>query len=292
VHSSTSPRPSTFTHPSAILIILPAHPWPGPIMQVVDLSEEHRELYFVCLEDWSEELKEGVGRKRDWFAKMKERGLRVKLALDDRGVVGGMIQYAPIEWTHVEGQGLYFIYCIWVHGHKKGRGNFMGRGMGKALLKAAEDDARALGAKGMAAWGLSLPFWMKASWFKKQGYQKADKDGMAVLMWKPFVEGARPPRWVKEGALPPLVPGKVTVTIFNNGWCQAQNLPAERAIRAARELGDKVVVREISTFEPADARKWGQCDALFIDDEQVRTGPPPSYEKIQKLIGKRVRKLR
>jgi GNAT superfamily N-acetyltransferase len=290
-------------------------------MQVVDLSEEHKELYFICLEDWSEEVKEGVGRKRDWFVKMKERGLRVKLALDvrppakagglhpigdaslpppegggllsdDKGVVGGMIQYAPIEWTHVDGQGLYFIYCIWVHGHKKGRGNFMGRGMGKALLKAAEDDARALGAKGMAAWGLSLPFWMKASWFKKQGYQKADKDGMAVLMWKPFVEGARPPRWVKEGALPPLVPGKVTVTIFNNGWCQAQNLPAERAIRAARELGDKVVVREISTFEPADARKWGQCDALFIDDEQVRTGPPPSYEKIQKLIGKRVRKLR
>ena len=258
----------------------------------MDLSEEHRELYFICLEDWSEEVKEGVGRKRDWFAKMKARGLRVKLALDDKGVVGGMIQYAPIEWTHVDGQGLYFIYCIWVHGHKQGRGNFTGRGMGTALLKAAEEDAKALGAKGMAAWGISLPFWMKASWFKKHGYTKADKDGMAVLMWKPFAESAQPPKWVKAGRRPELVAGKVTVTIFSNGWCQAQNLPAERAIRAARELGDKVVVREISTFEPAESRRWGRCDGLFIDGKEVRTGPPPSYEKIKKLIEKGVKKLR
>jgi GNAT superfamily N-acetyltransferase len=261
-------------------------------MKVVDLPKEQEELFFVCLEDWSEEAKEGAARRRAWYSKMKERGLRAKLALDDRGVAAGMIQYAPIEKTHVDGEGLYFIYCIWVHGHKKGRGDFTGKGMGKALLKAAEEDARSLGARGMAAWGISLPFWMRASWFRKQGYQKADKDGMAVLLWKPFVEGAQPPRWVKLTRLPEPVPGKVNVAIFSNGWCMAQNLPAERAIRAARELGDRVVVREVSTFEPADSRKWGRCDALFIDGKEVNTGPPPSYEKLRKLIDKRVKRLR
>ena len=30
--------------------------------------------------------------------------------------------------------------------------------------------------KGIAAWGLSLPFWMKASWFKKHGFKKVDKN--------------------------------------------------------------------------------------------------------------------
>ena len=96
----------------------------------------------------------------------------------------------------MDGSGLYFIPCIWVHGHKQGRGNFQGRGMGSALLAAAEEDARALGAKGMAAWGLWLPFWMRASWFKKHGYRSVDRDGIASLVWKPFAADARPPRWL------------------------------------------------------------------------------------------------
>ena len=45
--------------------------------------------------------------------------------------------------------------------------------MGKALLQAAERDAKERGARGMAAWGMSLPVFMRASWFKKQGYRKA-----------------------------------------------------------------------------------------------------------------------
>ena len=60
--------------------------------------------------------------------------------------------------------------------------------MGKALLVAAEDDARDRGAQGMAARGMFLPFWMKASWFKKQGYSKVDKQGLSVLLWKPFTD--------------------------------------------------------------------------------------------------------
>ena len=59
--------------------------------------------------------------------------------------------------------------------------------MGKALLRAAEEDARALGALGMAAWGISLPFWMKASWFRKHGYRKADRQGIVG----PAVEAIR-----------------------------------------------------------------------------------------------------
>ena len=33
----------------------------------------------------------------------------------------------------------------------------------------------------MAAWGLALPIWMRASWFKKHGYRKADRRGFATL---------------------------------------------------------------------------------------------------------------
>ena len=262
-------------------------------MKIIDLPAEHRQLYFVCLEDWTEEMKEAGDHKETWYNKMKDEGLRVKLSLDDHGEVGGMIQYTPIEHSFVEGNDLYFINCIWVHGYKHGRGNFQKRGMGKALLQAAEDDTKAMGAKGIAAWGIPLPFWMKASWFRKQGYRKVDKQGLLgqVLLWKPFTNDAIPPKWIKQKKRPETTPGKVAVTAFLNGWCPAQSLVFERAKKAALEFGDKVVFREIDTFNRETFLEWGITDALFIDNKQVRTGPPPSYEKIKKTIAKKVRKL-
>lgn len=107
-------------------------------MKIIDLDEKHLPLYFDCLEDWSDEIKEAGDHKKHWYERMKSKGLRVKLALDDNGNVGGMIQYGPIEHSFFEDKDLYFVYCIWVHGHKKGRGNFQKRGMGEALLQAAE----------------------------------------------------------------------------------------------------------------------------------------------------------
>jgi GNAT superfamily N-acetyltransferase len=261
------------------------------VMKIVDLADEHLDSYLICLEDWSDEIKEAGDHKRCWYERAKEEGFRVKLALDDAGTVGGMIQYGPIESSFAEGTDLYFVYCVWVHGYRKGRGDFQKRGMGKALLEAAEEDARQRGAKGMAAWGLSLPVWMKASWFKKQGYVKVDRQSVQVLLWKPFADDAVPPRWIRRQKTPKRTPGRVTVTSFKNGWCPAQNLVYERAKRATKALDDRVVFEAFNTAERATFLEWGISDALFIDGKEVRTGPPPSYEKLKRLIEKRLKKL-
>jgi hypothetical protein len=206
-------------------------------------------------------------------------------------VVGGMIQYLPIEQSPAAGSGLYFILCVWVHGHKQGRGNFQKRGMGAALLQAAEDDARALGANGMAAWGVVLPFWMRASWFKKHDYKKADQQGMMALLWKPFSADALPPAWIKAKKKPQPEAGKVVVTGLLNGWCPVMSMVHERARRAVAELGAPVEFREVRTDDRAVFLEWGMADALFIDNKEVRNGPPPKYEKIKKKIAKKLKKL-
>lgn len=249
-------------------------------MEVLDLTSEHEALYFVCLEDWSDEVTKEAGRKKaEWYARMKDRGLRVKLALDDDGRVGGMIQYLPIEHSTVDGTGLWFIPCIWVHGHRQGRGNFQGRGMGRALLAAAEEDARARGATGMAAWGLWLPFWMRAKWYLRHGYRKAGRLGMALLVWKPFSADAERPAWLKPtGKRLETAPGKVNVTAFVNGWCTARNLVYERTRRAAAEFGDRVAFREVDTFERSAVAEWGEADAVYVDGRAVQSGPPPVGE--------------
>jgi len=260
-------------------------------MKVDNLKEDERQIYFRCLSEWSDEFKDAGIHKENWYNKMVSKGLRVKLAHDDAGVAGGMIQYLPIEHSTVEGHDLYFINCIWVHGYKQGRGNFQKKGMGKALLKAAEDDAKALGAKGMAAWGVTIPAFMRASWYKKQGYVKVDKEGIMVLLWKPFMDGAIPPQFIEQKKTPQSIPGKVAVASFRNGWCSVQNAVHERAKRASAQFGDKVEFKEYDTSDREVFLEWGLADALFIDGKEVRTGPPPDYNKIFKLIQKRVKRL-
>jgi len=259
--------------------------------EIVDLTEDHAPLFLVCLEDWSSEMQEAGNHKKTWYEQMQDKGLRVKLALDDRGTVGGMIQYVPIEQSFVDGNDLYFVLCIWVHGYKKGSGNFQGKGMGTALVEAAEADARIRGGKGIAAWGVLGPIWMRASWFKKRGFKKVDREGIRVLLWKPFTDDAVPPRLIRQRKKPELIPDKVAVTAFRNGWCPAQNITFERAKRAALDAGDPVVFRGIDTSDRSVLLDWGIADGLFLDQKQLRTGPPPSYKKIRKAIDRRVRKL-
>jgi len=260
-------------------------------VEIIDINEKYYSIYFQCLEDWSDDMKDAGNHKEKWFHKFKDKGLRVKLAVEDEKVCG-MIQYLPIEQSFIQGKDLYFIKCIWVHGHKQGIGNFQKRGIGTALINAAEEDVKSLNGKGIAAWGISLPFWMKASWFKKKGYKKIDKNGMTVLLWKPFTDDAIPPKWIKPKKKPGLIDGKVAVTSFINGWCPAQNIVYERAKRVSQEFGDKVEFKEVSTTDRNNLDEWGITDALFVDGKEVRTGPPPSYDKIRKIISKRVKKLK
>ena len=261
-------------------------------MKVIDLTKEQHNTYFCCLEEWSDEMKEAGDHKACWFEKFKDKGLRVKLALDDSGKACGMIQYIPIKESFVEGKDLFFILCIWVHGHKKGIGNVQGKGMGKALLKAAEEDAEALGAQGMAAWGLSLPFWMKASWFKKHGYKNADSQSMIKLVWKPFSNDASPPRWIRQRKAVDRIPGKVSVAAFINGWCPAMNIVYERAQKAAAEFGDKVVFQSFDTTDPDVFHEWGISDGVYIDGKKIGAGPPMPYKKLKKKIARKAAKIK
>ena len=260
-------------------------------MDIIDLSEEHQTDFFTCLEEWSDEMKDGVCRKECWYNAMEKKGLRVKLALNDKGVVTGMVQYAPIEHSWVEGKNLYFVYCIWVHGHKQGRGDMRKQGIGKALLHAAEEDVKSLDSNGLVVWGMILPFFMRAGWFKKQGYRKADRNGISVLLWKSFNPKALPPKWIKARKKPEKIPGKVVVTALAHGWCSGINGMIQRAETICNELGEKVVFNEIDMTSREAVREWGLSDGLFVDNKNIYKGPPLNHEKIRKAIEKKLRKL-
>lgn len=261
-------------------------------MKIIDVDKENKDTYLVCFEEWSEGMMQARPIKDKWFKEMKEKGLRVKLALSNDGVVGGMIEYMPIEESYADGKDLYFVNCIWVHGHPvKGIGNMQGKGMGVALLKAAEDDVKSLGKKGLVAWGLSEEYWMTASWYEKHGYKRVDQEGMMALVWKPFAPDAVPPKWIRGKFVQEPVPGKVKITAFYHGQCPTQNTVYMNAKRVAEEFGDKVVFEEINMNIAANRRKYGLHIDLCINGKIDFLGPPASYEQIREKVQERIREI-
>jgi hypothetical protein len=161
------------------------------------------------------------------------------------------------------------------------------RGIGKQLLQNAEQDARELGADGIAAWELGVPQWMPTSWFQKNGYLEVDRLQYDALVWKPFTDNAHPPRWLRPKKLPQPVPGQITVTAFVTHWCPELS-SAYIAEKVANEMGIYVAFRLIDTTDPDVLQEWGIESALYIDSECIYAGltdfPPPDYGAIKTKI--------
>ena len=44
-------------------------------MKIEDLTDKYLDTYCVCLEDWSDEMKEAGNHKANWYSEMKDKGL-------------------------------------------------------------------------------------------------------------------------------------------------------------------------------------------------------------------------
>jgi hypothetical protein len=84
--------------------------------------------------------------------------------------------------------------------------------------------------------------------------------------------------------------GTQTTTRVRNGFVSSESV-CERAKWGGAACDERVAFGGIGTANRATFLEWGISDALFIDGEDVRTGPPPSYEKLKGLIEKRLKKL-
>ena len=161
-----------------------------------------------------------------------------------------------------------------MHGYEHLVGNQQGQGYGRFILDGIEEDVRQTGARGIAAWGMDLPYWNPVSFYEHMGYARVETNGPVVLVWKPFAEDAEPPSLIRQNRSPVKREGQTTVTAFVNGWCNGSCGQCVHARDAVAGLDEFVAYEEIDTSDRATILSWGIDDDIFVDDKPFDPGRP------------------
>lgn len=244
-------------------------------MRLVDVDRDSEPTFLRCLHDERPDDPRVVRLRRRWFDAHRGHGLRAKVLILDTGEVAGLCQYAPIEHTHIAGRDLMVILCIWVHGYDHHIGNRQGNGYGRYILESIERDARDSDTGGLVAWGMDFPYWNPVSFYEHMGYTRVDKSGMAVLVWKPFLDSAEPPRFLRQARRPADESDRVSLTVFLNGWCTGACEQCVTAREAVEGLDHIVDYREVDTSSQEALRLWGISDGIYVEGEPYRPHEPP-----------------
>lgn len=165
--------------------------------KIVSVNADNIERYgFFCL--MSRRKSEGYRRKHNWLLERFKEGLRLKLIIEGERPVG-FIEYAPAEvaWRPVRAKGYMVIHCLWVVGKWKGKG------YGTRLIRKCVNDARKIGAHGVAV-VTSPRTWLAGSeLYSKNGFECVDEASPSFeLMVKRFDDAPLPqfPKdWQKRG---------------------------------------------------------------------------------------------
>jgi len=140
-------------------------------MKIMDLTPENIADYGVCgYKDVNKHPE--LRRKIEWFKTYYKKGLRIKIALSEKGSYQGMLEYIPGKYAHrpVEADGYMFIHCIWAGFLKE----FKGKGYATALIQGCIDEAKHEGMKGVAVVTRKGSFMAKDDIFLKLGFEVVD----------------------------------------------------------------------------------------------------------------------
>jgi GNAT superfamily N-acetyltransferase len=219
-------------------------------------------------------------RRLPWLREMQEQGMRVLIARLD-GQHAGFLYLLPIEVAPAGpvGKDLAVIQCLTV------RDGMKGHGAGRALLAAAEREARASGQKGIVVGAYDHDLWfMPASFFEACDYAVVRRRDKAVLLWKVFDPQAEAPRFMERRYRFEPIAGQVVIDLFWSRSCLTTDTEAQRVREVASEYGDAVLLREYSADDPAIRARYGIYRAIFVDGREVSWGYEAPKEGLRAAI--------
>ncbi len=252
-------------------------------MQIFEFQDTEEQMLLCLNYDFSkdcendrEEAFHRLGRARDvkrfWNYNTLYTGLRILVAYEGTTPVG-QIEYLPIEHAPrpVKGEQLTFVDCLFVEPKNRWHG------VGAELLKACEEKAREH-SHGLATIAYPDSLFMPAGFFIEHGFVSVAATDCAWLMMKAWAEVPTPE--FMPCRYTPQIPqaGKTLVDVFWNGQCPFWVKARDCLTHVAKEMGDRVVVRDINTDERSVMEQLGVGNGVFINGKCAFLYPPTEKE--------------
>ncbi|HUU92717.1 MAG TPA: GNAT family N-acetyltransferase [Phycisphaerae bacterium] len=258
-----------------------------PAIEIRDMTADDEAFVGPCTHiDEAEEWTASGKRRATWLRAMHAKGARTKVALLD-GAHAGFLHCMPIEhapWGPL-GRDLMVVPCLAVKDDVKGRG------VGSALLAAAEDETRRQGLKGLVTTGWYHDFWfMPGPWFERRGFTVVARQDTRAILWKVYDPTAEPPGFLKRNWEFVPVEGKVAVDLFWMCFCLTSDSEAQRVREVAAEFGNKVVLREYSRDDQEAFMRHQTGRAIFVNGKEIGWGYEAPREGVREAIDDALRK--
>jgi len=168
-----------------------------------------------------------------------------------------------------------------------------GHGVGKALITAAEEEARRQSRKAVVTIGYRHDFWfMPASFFETNGFSECEQPGQyrshakdrAVLLWKVCDEHAEAPLTLRSNYKFRPIAGKVVIDLFWNTFCQTSDIEAQRVREVAVEFGDRVALNEYCADDRAVLSRHQISGGIFINGREIGWGYEAPKDGVREAI--------
>ena len=217
--------------------------------EFLTLSKENIDKEHICCGFSDKKCAEGYEAKKIWLKQEFDKGYIFR-RLDERAKV--FIEYVPAEkaWLPVEAPNYYMINCFWVSGQYKGKG------LAKALLQSAIDDAIAQGKEGLVTvvGTKKIPFMSDTKWLLRQGFETVEQLPYGfILLARKLNTNAKNPSF-GESAKSGECPEKNGVTVYYSNRCPYNEYYVNtELIKTAEKRKLPLKIIKFETMEQAQA---------------------------------------
>lgn len=257
-------------------------------MEIRDMTESDENYVGSCTHvGESAEMDSCAETRSAWLRQMHGYGLRAKVALL-KGERVGFAYVMPLEispWGPL-GEDLLVLPCLVAQSGVKGKG------VGRALVDASEEETLRQGKKGLVVTAYDHDFWfMPASFFSRCGFSPARSREAAgfpgareIIMWKCFDTSAAAPVFLEPNYRFEPLPGKVVIDLFWNTFCQTSVLEAGRVREVAAEFGDRVVLREYCADDRRVLLHYQIERGIYINGKKIGWGYEAPREGVREAV--------